>query len=35
VIGAVTPGQMPVVDAIQEGTRITRVQLLPDRDARR
>jgi cyclophilin family peptidyl-prolyl cis-trans isomerase len=35
VIGAVTPVQMPVVDAIQEGTRITRVQLLPDRDARR
>ena len=35
VIGAVTPEQMPVVDAIQEGTRITRVQLLPDRDAPR
>ena len=35
VIGEVKPEQMPVVDAIQEGTRITRVQLLPDRDAAR
>ncbi len=34
VIGAVKPAQMPVVDAILEGTRITRVQMLPDRDPR-
>jgi cyclophilin family peptidyl-prolyl cis-trans isomerase len=35
VIGEVTPAQMPVVDAVQEGTRIVRVRMLPDRDARR
>jgi len=35
VIGEVTPAQMPIVDAVQEGTRIVRVQMLPDRGARR
>jgi peptidyl-prolyl cis-trans isomerase B (cyclophilin B) len=31
IVGAVKPAQMSVVDAIQEGTRIVRMQLLPDR----
>jgi cyclophilin family peptidyl-prolyl cis-trans isomerase len=31
VIGEVLPAQMPVVDGIQEGAKIVRVQLLPDR----
>jgi cyclophilin family peptidyl-prolyl cis-trans isomerase len=31
VIGAVEPTQLPVVDAIQEGTRIMRIRLLSDR----
>jgi cyclophilin family peptidyl-prolyl cis-trans isomerase len=35
VFGEVALEQMPIVDAIQEGTRITRIRLVPDRDARR
>jgi cyclophilin family peptidyl-prolyl cis-trans isomerase len=31
VIGAVSLAQMPVVDTIQEGTRIVRIQLVPDK----
>ena len=34
VIGAVKPEQMSVVDAVQEGTRITRIQMVPDRGGR-
>ena len=30
VIGEVKPAQLPIVDTIQEGTRIVRIRLLPD-----
>jgi cyclophilin family peptidyl-prolyl cis-trans isomerase len=30
VIGEVRPAHMPIVDTIQEGTRIMRIQMVPD-----